>query len=163
MILLRFCRTGNTTSSECFPKSLSTLIVTTAILTGLQTFSRSVKAQPERLWRLNHNRGGPGAGCSSAEGRAGKKRFTACGEARDGGGSYDPHALSRRRACGLIGITRRGFLAGPGRRSNLNHPSRVTYSLRLSMANQKWTELESRNASTAVTGMKHRDDGGRYN
>ena len=37
------------------------------------------------------------------------KTVTARCEARDGGRSYGPHALSQRRACGLIGITRRSF------------------------------------------------------
>jgi hypothetical protein len=42
-----------------------------------------------------------------------QKTVTARGEAADGGGSKTHPELSQRRACGLIGITRRGLKRAP--------------------------------------------------
>ena len=67
--------------------------------------------------RTGGDRGGPGAGPSCVR-MCSQKTATARREARDGGGSYDHTCLSQRRACGLIGITRRGFQRAPAEDRN---------------------------------------------
>jgi hypothetical protein len=59
------------------------------------------------------DRGGPGAGYSSAEGRAGKKRLRPAVKRAMVAEVTTTHALSQRRACGLIGIARRGLKRAP--------------------------------------------------
>ena len=60
------------------------------------------------------DRRGPGAGHSSAEGRTGKKRLRPAVKRQMVAEVMSSHRLSQRRACGLIGITRRSFGRVPG-------------------------------------------------
>jgi putative transposase len=64
------------------------------------------------------DRRGPGARHSSAEGRTGKKRLRPAVKRQMVAEVMSGHGLSQRRACGLIGITRRGFRRAPGEDRN---------------------------------------------
>src|SRR5271156_147965 len=60
------------------------------------------------------DRGGPGAGFAGAQGRTGKKRIRPAVKRQLVAEVMTTHELSQRRACGLIGITRRGLKRAPG-------------------------------------------------
>src|SRR5271155_4034319 len=64
------------------------------------------------------DRGGPGAGFAGAQGRTGKKRIRPAVKRQLVGEVMTTHELSQRRACGLIGITRRGFQRTPAEDRN---------------------------------------------
>src|SRR5229473_2333665 len=57
--------------------------------------------------------GGPGAGYLGAQGRTGKKRLRPAVKRAMVVEAMTTHDLSQRRACGLIGITRRGLRRAP--------------------------------------------------
>src|SRR3984893_10682750 len=59
------------------------------------------------------DRGRPGVGYSSAQGCTGKKRLRPAVKRQMVAEVMSAHQLSQRRACGLIGITRRGFQRAP--------------------------------------------------
>ena len=61
------------------------------------------------------DRGRPGAGPPGAQGRAGKKRLRPAVKREMVAEVMATHDLSQRRACGLIGITRRSFSTRRGR------------------------------------------------
>ena len=64
------------------------------------------------------DRGRPGAGSSGAQGRAGKKRLRPAVKRQMVAEVMTTHELSQRRACGLIGITRRGLKRAPAEDRN---------------------------------------------
>lgn len=65
---------------------------------------------------VDHGR--PGAGYSSAQGRAGEKRLRPAVKRQLVVEVMTTHELSQRRACGLIGITRRGLKRAPAEDRN---------------------------------------------
>jgi hypothetical protein len=59
------------------------------------------------------DRGRPGAGYSGTQGRTGKKRLRPAVKRQMVVEVMTTHELSQHRACGLIGITRRGLQRAP--------------------------------------------------
>lgn len=74
---------------------------------------RRLRQLEEENRRLKSIVGRPGAGYSGADGRAGKKPLRPAVKRVMVAEVMTTHALSQRRACALIGITRRGFQRAP--------------------------------------------------
>ena len=74
---------------------------------------RRLRQLEEENRRLNVDRGRPGAGYSGAQGPTGKKRLRPAVKRQLVVEVMTTHELSQRRACGLIGITRRGLKRAP--------------------------------------------------
>ena len=74
---------------------------------------RRLRQLEEENRRLKVDRGRPGAGHPGAQGRAGKKRLRPAVKRQMVAEVMTTHDLSQRRACGLIGITRRRLQRAP--------------------------------------------------
>jgi putative transposase len=74
---------------------------------------RRLRQLEEENRRLKSIVGRPGTGSSGAQGCAGKKRIRPAVKRQMVREAMTTHDLSQRRACGLIGITRRGLQCAP--------------------------------------------------